>query len=147
MYFQIPLYYGFRGFGGAFLGVLVVLVAFVVWPNSNPILHPHKWWECMLQCAIVAKSMPALVLITTTPTWLFVEDILSLKTFLQIYCTGATMLIIVWSTLYLVWVFALEMPYPVPLVGAFISLLPFHAMIAALWFKFPREWRRQPHFR
>ena len=127
--------------------MLVVVVAFVLWPSSDPVLQPHKWWVCMAQCAIVAKSMPALVLVTTTPIWLFVEDILTLKTYLQVYITGAVTLALVWTTLYLVWVPAFGLQYPVPMVGAAIALVPFWTMTAVLWFKFPSEWREEPAFR
>ena len=41
---------------GPLLGTLAVLVGFVLWPTENVFLHPDHWFECMLQCGVVAMG-------------------------------------------------------------------------------------------
>ena len=40
-------------FAGPVLGMTLVLIGFVYWPNENLFVHPHRWWDCILQCSIV----------------------------------------------------------------------------------------------
>ena len=51
-----------------------------------------------------------------------------------------------WSLLHSLWVTALGLPYPMPLIGLINFVAGFVAEVAVLFFQIPRPWRQNPKF-
>ena len=80
--------------------------------------QPHLWYQCMLQCAVVWMATCSMFLLTTTSSWMGLPLPLTPATMARTYLWGAATLVVVWTTLYLVWVHLLHLTYPVPMIGA-----------------------------
>ena len=75
------------------------------------------------------------------------KSILTIKSFVACYLAGSAGMITFWCLLYLLWVQILNLPYPIPLVGALNACAGVAAVIIAIWFRFPSTWRNSTSFR
>ena len=94
-------------------------------------------------------SMSALVglfLITSTNTYLAISGVFGLVTWLTMWLGGLTAMAATWSLLHSLWVTALGLPYPMPLIGLINFVAGFVAEVAVLFFQIPRPWRQNPKF-
>ena len=151
---------------GPLLGTLAVLVGFVLWPTENVFLHPDHWFECMLQCGVVAmgkwphnlhhtvtievffwQGFIALFLLANTAAWLGAPRLLNRPAYLASFLTGFTIMTGYWLLLYLVWTPLLGLPYPPPLLGVQAASAGIAAVVGAIWFQFPPSWRTDAAFR
>ena len=48
----ISLLYGLRTLVCTIGALLVIILAFVIWPVHDVIQEPSFWWECALQCSV-----------------------------------------------------------------------------------------------
>lgn len=156
------------GLVGTVLGMAAVFIGFVLWPTENVFLHPDHWYECMLQCGIVwigsnfftyirtsyTMLIPlhfiatcAAFLLANTSAWMNLASMLTMRTYATCYLAGSVGMMSFWCFLYLLWVPILHLPYPIPLVGALNAFAGVTAIIVAIWFKFPRSWRKDSTFR
>ena len=51
-YGPISLLYGVRTLFCTIGALLVIILAFVIWPVHDVIQEPTFWWECALQCSV-----------------------------------------------------------------------------------------------
>ena len=89
----------------------------------------------------------AAFLLANTSAWMNLESILTLRTYATCYLAGSVGMISFWCLLYVLWVPLLDLPYPIPLVGALNACAGVTAVIVAIWFKFPWSWRKNSTFR
>ena len=52
-----------------------------------------------------------------------------------------------WSSLYFIWAHLLRLPYPIPWEGAFNAGAGVATIVAVIWFRFPKSWRKSSTFR
>ena len=82
-----------------------------------------------------------------TAAWSGIRFIFCWRVFFKTYLAGSITIIFFWSLSYLLWVHVLQLVYPVPMIGASNSVIGVLSMVATLWFCFPHQWRRLPHFK
>ena len=75
------------------------------------------------------------------------SSMLTMRTYATCYLVGSVAMMSFWCLLYLLWVPLLGLPYPIPLVWALNAFAGVTAIIVAIWFKFPKSWRKNPIFR
>ena len=85
-------------------------------------------------------------LLANTAVWINLDSILTLRTWAACYLAGSLAMMGFWCCLYVLWVPILHLPYPMPLVGAFNAVVGVATIIAVIWFKIPRSWRKNPTF-
>ena len=79
--------------------------------------------------------------------WVSLSSV-TLKTVVPLYLLGAATEICSWTGLHYVWVKVFQLPYPIPFVlHVNLIFFVFPATIVAIWFKFPRSWRKNSDFR
>ena len=103
----------------------------------------------MFNVVTIVTLMSALVglfLITSTNTYLAIQGVFGLFTFLTMWLVGLTTMAATWTLLHSLWVTALGLPYPMPLIGLINFVAGFVAEVAVLYFQIPKPWRRNPQF-
>ena len=85
--------------------------------------------------------------LANTSAWMNLDSIWTLRTFLRVYLAGAVAMMVFWCLLYLIWVPLLGLPYPIPFIGLLNYPAALGAIIAAIWFTFPKTWRDDSGFR
>lgn len=139
--------HGFRCLLGIAVGMIVVTAGFASWPMKNPINHPDRWWECMLQCATIWTGITALFLTMTMGAILLGNfQLLPVRTLIIVSLTGSFVILSWWSMYYALWVPVLHLPYPAPWIGGTSGPLAFFAMAAAVCVTFPKAWRKDYAF-
>ena len=91
-------------------------------------------------------GMTAAFLATTPPAWMCIRRVSSLKTFFAMFAVGCTMVVVSWILMWLVWVYGVGLPYPMPLIGPANALWSLAGMVVTLWFQFPKAWRQEKSF-
>jgi hypothetical protein len=104
-------------------------------------------WECALQCALIWTGLVAAFLIVSSHTYLAIERLLGLKTFVLMWTGGGATMFATWAAIRYAWTDLLGLPYPMPLIGLVNFVAGFVAELLILFFQFPREWRRDGEFR
>ena len=140
--------------------LFIILLAFVFFPVHDVIKEPGYWWECAIQCSvfwtgeilfyvhfkIISPALVGLFLITSTNTYLAIENVFGLKSFLLMWTVGLASMAVTWVSLYALWVHALHQLYPMPLIGLFNFVAGFVAEVVVLYFQIPKAWRQNPAF-
>ena len=90
------------------------------------------------------SALVGLFLITSTNTYLAISGVFGLVTWLTMWLGGLTAMAATWSLLHSLWVIALGLPYPMPLIGLINFVAGFVAEVAVLFFQIPRPWRQNP---
>ena len=96
---------------------------------------------------LLVSATCAAFLLANTAAWMNLSSMLTMRTYATCYLSGSVGMMAFWCLLYLLWVHILGLPYPIPLVGAFNAIAGVTAIIVAIWFKFPRAWRKNADFR
>ena len=126
--------------------LLVILLAFVFFPVHDVIREPWYWWECAIQCSVFWTALVGMFLISSTNTYLAISGVFGLPSFLLMWLAGLTAMAATWSLLHTLWVTALGLRYPMPLIGLINFVAGFGAEVAVLYFQIPRTWRQNPKF-
>ena len=92
------------------------------------------------------SALVGLFLITSTNTYLAIQGVFGLVTFLTMWLVGLTAMAATWTLLHSLWVTALGLPYPMPLIGLINFVAGFVAEVAVLYFQIPKPWRQNPQF-
>ena len=92
------------------------------------------------------SALVGLFLITSTNTYLAISGVFGLVTWLTMWLGGLTAMAATWSLLHSLWVTALGLPYPMPLIGLINFVAGFVAEVAVLYFQIPKPWRQNPKF-
>ena len=92
------------------------------------------------------SALVGLFLITSTNTYLAIQGVFGLITFLTMWLVGLTAMAATWTLLHSLWVTALGLPYPMPLIGLINFVAGFVAEVAVLYFQIPKPWRQNPQF-
>lgn len=87
-----------------------------------------------------------LFLITSTNTYLGIEQVFGLKSFILMWSFGFLSMAACWVSLYYLWVHLLGFPYPLPLIGLFNFVAGFVGEVVVLYFQIPKSWRQDPGF-
>ena len=92
------------------------------------------------------SALVGLFLITSTNTYLAISGVFGLVTWLTLWLGGLTAMAATWTLLHTLWVTALGLPYPMPLIGLINFVAGFVAEVAILYFQIPKPWRQNPKF-
>jgi len=136
-----------RSLWGTCLSLAVVAVGFGSWQMHDPILHPDRWWECMIQCGLVWAFVNAAA-ITTTGSWFITaeDNALIVKPFLILGTVCSSSLFVLWMAFYTLWTLLLQLPYPMPWHGILSGVGAFAITVGMSLYIFPSHWRRESDF-
>jgi hypothetical protein len=135
--------------GATLLAVGAVTIGLVTYHYHDIMVQPEYWWECLvLQCAIW-MSMCAFLFATTTRSVLNMDSVYTLwKSWLITYIAGYVFgYTLSWASLSALWVYGLNLRYPIPIGGIWNQFLGLTFMIISIWFQLPAAWRKIPSFR
>ena len=115
-------------------------------PKHNHILHPEYWYEPIYSGYIFGALLSSILHNVLIDNLLNIIQSNKLK--------GALILfLVVWLTksfvktiIYLVWSVLMQYPFPMPFMGIFVGFSSAFNGVLALWFTFPRSWRKTPTF-
>ena len=91
------------------------------------------------------SALVGLFLITSTNTYLAISGVFGLVTWLTIWLGGLTAMAGTWSLLHSLWVTALGLPYPMPLIGLINFVAGYVAEVAVLYFQIYKPWTQNPN--
>ena len=135
-----------KSFTGILLSALFA-TTMTIWPQHNIINDPKYWYEAMLVIATGYAPIAAANIVFSCFYCMGIEPIRTIKPFLFVYLTGVITTAFLSCFLYVVWVYLVKYPYPMPFQGYLVGFSTWHMMTISLWFQIPFEWRQSPEVR
>ena len=140
--------YLLRPIGGACLGIIVVVIGLVVWPQHDVVVEPKYWWECLvLQCDVIWVNMSASFFIFSANALMNMDGVFKFKHYLATWFWGCFFYSISWCVTYAIWVYVFGLRYPIPMTGIVNAVLGLSSQVLAVWLQFPRDWSKYTEFR
>ena len=121
----------------------------VSFPYHDIFVETEYWWECLVvQCNIWMVTC-AMFYATNTPAILNLDRLtVWWKSFLITYVVGYIFgYCLSWSVTTMVWVYVMNLRYPIPLGGILNQILGLFFMITSLWIQIPTAFRKVPSFK
>ena len=134
----------------AFVGIIPALTSkwiYTLIPVHNVIEYPGYWYELPLQLMIGYLVIWATYGTFACSYFMNIKYIRKLRHVLILWIILASLTIIFFGTLYLVWEDLLQLRYPVPLMGYIYLLISILGIIVAIIFRFPVSWLKHENFR
>ena len=126
-----------------------VVIGLVTLPYHDIMVNPEYWWECLaVQCNIWMVTC-AMLYATNTPAILNLDRLtVWWKSFMITYVVGYIFgYCLSWSVTTMVWVYVMNLRYPIPLGGILNQILGLFFMITSLWIQIPTAFRKVPSFK
>ena len=105
-----------KSFTGILLSALFA-TTMTIWPQHNIIKDPKYWYEAMLVIATGYAPIAAANIVFSCFYCMGIEPIRTIKPFLFVYLTGVITTAFLSCFLYVVWVYLVKYPYPMPFQG------------------------------
>ena len=125
----------------------VLIGAYTIVPVHNVYENPDKWFEYPLQSLLSFWPIYAAHILFDSIYLLNVDLIRTFRAFLGLYVSVIVISSIVFSSAYMIWTFAFELRYPVPLIGYINFFTMTVTCLTQIWFQFPSGWRENKGFR
>ena len=134
----------------AFIGIIPALTSkwiYTLIPVHNVIENPNYWYELPLQLMIGYLVIWATYGTFACSYFMNIKYIRKLRHVLVLWFILASLTIIFFGTLFLVWEDLMQLRYPVPLMGYIYLLISILGIIVAIIFRFPWSWLKHEKFR
>ena len=133
-----------------FYGLIVLLISITVYtlvPVHNVVLHPQYWYELPIQVTFSFIPTFAAYHVYRCYYGFNISKVKTLGTFILMLVTGTLSTLISFGISNLVWTYVLHFQLPLPLLGYFLYLNMTTAILATIWYRFPKQWRHDPKIR
>ena len=125
--------YLLRPLGSALLGILVVVVGLVVWPQHDVVKYPEYWWECLvLQCDVIWVNMSAAFFVFSANALMNFDNVFTFRHYLATWFWGCVFYSISWCVTYVIWVYVFQLRYPLPMTGIVNAVLGLSSQVRYL---------------
>ena len=131
-------------FAITFIGFLSTLLISLV-PSHDLVLHPENWYEILYHGMIIFTAIYLYYCVLAESVLNLTYIMLKRNIFLVIL-QGAVAMMIWLSCTYYSWTQILEYQYPVPFLGIIGAIPTMAFSLLIVWFRFPKDWRKDSRF-
>ena len=136
------LLYGLFGIISSFLATSV----FVLVPVHDVIIHPEYWYEVMMQTSAILVIM-SIFFVVNCSEWMNVDIIRNIRNIFCVIIVVVTTYNITWCLFYIVWTYGFKKKWPIPFVAYQVTYIAIFSGWIALFYCFPKAWRKDLIFR
>ena len=126
------------------VGISALTLAFTCWPQHNVILYPEYWYESIMPTDLTQSLCIVAMNITYARIILKANEILTLRAFWFHYFFCVSSHVVIFISIYSIWVKYLSLPHPMPLTGTINALLmSFVVVPLANWLLFALQMKNK----
>ena len=129
------------------LGCVIFTSFYTLIPVHDLLKYPYFWYELPLQVLIALWPNWAAMVIFRCSYYMNVAFIRTITNVLVMWLAGGCVLLLLYSTEYLLWTHLTSYQYPVPLNGYITAIVGMLSFYSILWTRFPTKWRKNSQFK